>query len=329
MDWMQLLTEARPHGPTPAASNEYRSPFQKDFDRIVYSFAFRRMQDKTQVHSFPETDYVRKRLTHCMEVGCIGRSLGFGVGKKLIKLHPELMPTTEVASPSIPERVSQIVYAACVAHDIGNSPFGHTGDAAIAEWFQSNPKHPAFEELSPDQKKDFSEFDGNAQGFRILTQLEDRQDDGGLQLTGAVLGTYSKYPRGSFVDPTPGHSGHKKHGFLVDDRERFAKLAGVLGLQSLGPNKWARHPLAYLVVAADDIAYRIVDLEDALRLKIVSHDKYSKVLQEIVGEKIPSWLSEDDSVGWLRGQAIGCLINAVVDTFKAREVVHSQWRRDG
>lgn len=189
MDWVRLLSQTRYEAPA-KPDEEQRSVFQRDYDRIVFCAAFRRLQDKTQVHPFPSSDYVRRRLTHSLEVSSVGRSLGFWLGRRLSDHNPNLLS----GFPNLAHDVAQIVSNACLAHDIGNPPFGHAGEEAIGSWFKENSTLPLVQLLDDHERQDFESFEGNAQGFRLLTRLQNSVDSGGLKLTYATLGAFTKYP---------------------------------------------------------------------------------------------------------------------------------------
>ena len=255
--WEKLLSNER-LGAGRAPGSAERTAFQQDYDRIVFTSAFRRMKDKTQVFPLSKSDYVRTRLTHSLEASCVGRSLGAVVGREIIARHG----LKDVESGDF----GAIVAAACLAHDIGNPPFGHAGEDAIREWFRSSgilQRHG----FSAAQKADFERYEGNAQGFRIVSRLQSPANPGGLQLTSAVLAAFTKYPRPSQLDvELEGKSGNK-FGFFQQDADNFARVAAATGLVERIPGRaWRRHPLAFLVEVADDTCYLIVDLEDAARL---------------------------------------------------------------
>lgn len=225
MDWTKLLSSARFQAPT-RPDEAQRSVFQRDYDRIVFCAAFRRLQDKTQVHPFPTSDYVRRRLTHSLEVASVGRSLGFAVGVHIAEQSPELARRW----PYMAYDVGQIVSNACLAHDIGNPPFGHAGEQAIGSWFKQNRGSKILSDLEPSEIGDFEEFEGNAQGFRLITRLQNSRNAGGLRLTFATLGAFMKYPTGSLFVAQNGYIGAKKYGFFSEDYGTFAKVADELGL---------------------------------------------------------------------------------------------------
>ena len=266
MDWNRLLSRTRLGLARPHPDSEARTDFQRDFDRIVFSSAFRRLQDKTQVFPLSQSDYVRTRLTHSLEVSSVGRSLGTMVGDSVIKRHD--------LKGVYPQDFGAVVAAASLAHDIGNPPFGHAGEDAIRLWFTASATGRAvLAQLSESQQQDFLRFEGNAQGFRIITRLQSPDNRGGMQLTCATLGTFTKYPRAAWLstEPLPGIA-FKKFGFYRDDGDLFAEVAAQLGLEPVQPGAWSRHPLAYLVEAADDICYLIIDMEDAHKRGIITTD---------------------------------------------------------
>ena len=209
MDWHRLLSDRR-LGRGPEPDQDARTVFQRDYDRIVYSSAFRRLQDKTQVFPLAESDYVRTRLTHSIEVSCVGRSLGTLVGVRLEEL--------KIIESGVGRALGDVVAAACLAHDIGNPPFGHSGEDAIRTWFEKNASQ-VLADLTEEERKDFLNYEGNAQGFRVLTpDSRNRINEGGMQLTHAVLGAYSKYPC---------HSGVAGRSKNVGER-RLAASSGMM-----------------------------------------------------------------------------------------------------
>jgi len=322
MEWSKLLSSSRLCR-NDEQNKDVRSEFQRDYDRIVYSSAFRRLQDKTQVFPLAESDYVRTRLTHSIEVSCVGRSLGTLAGKLVIETEASFQ---EASLQDIqPSEFGNIVAAACLAHDIGNPPFGHSGEDAISSWFKGEGnKYLCC--LSEEEKADFLKFEGNAQGFRVLTRLQSAINRGGLQLTYAVLGAYCKYPRAAFIPDFDGSKkvSEKKFGFVQGDSELFKEVAENLGLKNKQDNAWSRHPLAFLMEAADDICYRIIDLEDGHRLGKVAFEETEKMLKEVASDKQGDTgnsyaLIDDDKKGkieYLRAKAINNLITEAVSSFK-------------
>lgn len=320
MEWCRLLSTRRLGHDEPEEMNPARSPFQKDFDRIVFSSAFRCLQDKTQVHSLPESDYVRTRLTHSMEVASVGRSLGTLVGAHVVRNH-------DVPDGIAPAEFGHIVAAACLAHDIGNPPFGHFGERSIRDWFcRSALGRSLLAPLRPAERADLEHFEGNAQGLRVLARLQNWRDHGGLQLTCATLGTYSKYPRVSHLDcaPVPGDSAARKFGVLQAEAALFEEIAATVGLlrRRDGQAYWCRHPLTYLVEAADDTCYQIVDLEDAFKLGRLSFAETEGLLRELAGDHLNRYASianEMQRIGYLRAKAVGRLVYLAAEAFVANE----------
>jgi dGTPase len=304
MDWDLLLSDARVHRNRPRA-DATRSPFQQDADLIVFSAAFRRLQDKTQVHPLSEEGRVRTRLTHSIEVASVGRSLGSAVAHALRArrgFDAERCHT-----------VASVVHAACLAHDIGNPPFGHGGEETIQAWFRSQPQ--LLRALSSAEAEDLRCFAGNAQGFRILTQLENYRFDGGLRLTHATLGAFMKYvvtagDRGEDSE----HVARRKPGFFESER---AYVAEIEARRRLPPG--TRHPLAYLTEAADDICYAIVDLEDGYDAGLVDHRDASDLLGAIAGVAADPALGRAEQLQKLRGIAIHRMVDAVAERFVAIE----------
>jgi dGTPase len=317
MDWQLLASTKRLGRESTPSPSDPRSEYLRDWDRIVYSSAFRRMQDKTQVFPLAESDYVRTRLTHSIEVSSVGRSLGTLCGEFILANVRELS--------MVAQDFGSIVAAACLAHDIGNPPFGHSGEDAIQSWFALHGQDYLVE-LSDSEKFDLLNFEGNAQGFRLITRLQSSINRGGFQLTYAVLATYSKYPRGSIISSsTAGYVSEKKFGYCSQDAENFKAIANGTGLISKSDGAYVRHPLAFLMEAADDICYGIVDLEDGHRLGRVTFTEAHDLLWPIAfphGQK-PSesytWIDDDaGKIEYLRARAIGNLIRATVEVFKEK-----------
>lgn len=316
MNWEQLLSGKRSgeHSSLPLA--ETRSRFEQDFDRIIFSHPFRKLQDKTQVFPMPEDDFVHTRLTHSLEVSSVGRSLGKEIGKYLLQ-EPGALSKTGLTYHDI----GAITAAASLAHDLGNPPFGHAGESGISSFFKSNPLGKSFEhKVSPGEWSDLTNFEGNAQGFRILNSPA----YGGLRLTYATLATFTKYPRSSNAPVTKGRKSQKKYGFTQHEQPVFKDIATETGLLSLAENSWSRHPLAFLVEAADDICYNIIDLEDGTRLGLVPYETTKSLLAEIIGdkfsdEKLNKLADINEKLGTLRAMAINQLIKECVVVFKVNE----------
>lgn len=323
MNWKKLLSkkllgdEKIPE----AASQDGRSQYQRDFDRIVFSSAFRRLQDKTQVFPLPESDFVHTRLTHSLEVSCVGRSLGNFAGKVVIERYPELK--NEFTSFNFGE----IVSAGCLAHDIGNPPFGHSGEDAISEFFRVG-KGKEFEEYFTQKKcwNDFAKFEGNAQGFRIITKLQNPNIKGGLKLTCAALAAFTKYPKDSVSydeEYKPANKKlYRKFGFFQAEKDLFNEVAKETGLIKRKENWWCRHPLTFLVEAADDICYRIMDLEDGFRLGLLTFEETEELLMPLCeGAKFTAYdeRNTNDKIGYLRAKSITTLIEELAEVFLDEE----------
>ena len=325
MEWEKLLTDSRLGEKIQPKQKlqDGRSEFQKDFDRIVFSPAFRRLQDKTQVFPLPESDFVHTRLTHSLEVSCVGRSLGNLVGETVIKRNPPLN------NQFTKFHFGEIVAAACLAHDIGNPPFGHSGEDAIAEYFRSG-NGQKFKLKIKDEKKwtDLVKYEGNAQGFRIITKLQNPKVKGGLNLTYSTLAAVTKYPRESYVSNQINllqNKVYRKYGFFQAEKEIFKEVASATGLDCIKNKKnywWCRHPLAFLVEAADDICYRVMDLEDGFRLGLISFKEAEDLLRPLVSKqslKNYSDKDEKDRIGYLRAVTINELVNELAKVFLDEE----------
>ena len=317
MNWKQLLNAHRLGDPKTTTQYGARNDYQRDFDRVVFSTPFRRMDGKTQVFPLPESDTTHNRLTHSLEVSCVGRSLGRIAGETL------------VAHGLLPEESSSIVAAASLAHDLGNPPFGHSGEAAIADFFErSKPSEPYLAGLTEDECADFTRFEGNALGFRILARTKPLQSDrtGGMQLTLATLGAFSKYPRPSLPMGKNDSASGKKFGYFQSEKETFELVANSLGLVVAPDCGWRRHPLAFLMEAADDICYRILDLEDGFRLKLVSFERTQELLQAVADltpspttRKLDRIWDRKEKISYLRAKAINNLVMQVAEVFVANE----------
>jgi dGTPase len=337
MNWNSLLNDNRLgiNKTSTKDSLDGRNQFQKDFDRIVFSPAFRRLQDKTQVFPLPESDFVHTRLTHSLEVSVVGRSLGNLVGETIIERNSKLKKQfTEF-------HFGDIIAAACLAHDIGNPPFGHSGEDAIAEYFRKgNGKN--FEDQIGDEKKwdDLINYEGNAQGFRIITTLQNPDIEGGLRLTYATLAAFTKYPKESFTSNKLKYltkkNAYKKYGFFQSEKEIFKEVAGKTELDFKISNNnywWCRHPLTFLVEAADDICYRIMDLEDGFRLGLISFiDTEALMIPFVNKNDLIGYRGRDEKekIGYLRAKAISNLVGDLADTFLDEEenILNSKMEED-
>ena len=313
MEWEKLFYPQRLGYDSLEVTENGRSPFHKDHDRVVFSEAFRRLERKTQVHPLVENDHVRTRLTHSLEVGCVGRSLGCRVGELLLSSMPDWIYPLDIGS---------IVQAACLAHDIGNPPFGHTGENAIRHWFLTAEDRGLLEGLSKAEKKDFQCFEGNAQGLRILTQMEKYKFEGGLRLTYPTLGAFLKYPwtveQSDYDAPDA-----IKYGCYQSELKLLEQIANKLGLISTGHNSWCRHPLVYLMEAADDICYGLIDLEDGVEMKIIHSEEIEALFLELLkGELSKDFFqsikhySEKRRLSMLRGKLMDLLVDGVAQGFQ-------------
>ncbi len=317
MKWIDLMQPVRQKSGA-SDHEDIRSAFERDYDRIIFSGAFRRLQDKTQVHPMPKYDFVHNRLTHSLEVSSVARSLGKKVGRTVIERAPDL---TEAGFTY--HDLGAVVAAAALAHDVGNPPFGHSGESGISDYFKSSAlRDKLLQHLSENEWADLTNFEGNAQGFRILTQI-----NGGLRLTYPVLAAFTKYPHGSLFDNADKtRKSHKKYGYFQSEATLFGEMAEQLQLLSYEGEKAVRmrHPLAFLVEAADDICYSIIDLEDGHQLGLVSYQQTEELLAAILKEgfqpeKLQKMNGDAERVGVLRALAINKLVDESADIFLAHE----------
>lgn len=318
MNWKQLLSAKR-FGMEEfhEERQENRSEFQRDYDRLIFSAPFRRLQNKTQVFPLPGSIFVHNRLTHSLEVSCVGRSLGNDVAKSILQRQPELQETF------LPE-IGSIVSAACLAHDMGNPPFGHFGERAISTFFSEGKGLRLKEMLSAQEWNDLTHFEGNANAFRLLTHQFEGRRKGGFVLTYSTLASIVKYPFSSNL------AGSKsKFGFFVSEEESFRKVADELGLIQLSesPLKYARHPLVYLVEAADDICYQMMDIEDAHKLKILTTEETQSLLMSYFDEGRQAHMRKtfeivsdtNEQIAYLRSCVIGRMIQECTRAFLEHE----------
>ncbi|MBT3046289.1 MAG: deoxyguanosinetriphosphate triphosphohydrolase [gamma proteobacterium symbiont of Ctena orbiculata] len=329
MNWSQLLSHKRLGSRESSTDSTTRTDFQRDLDRIVFSSAFRRMQDKTQIFPLSKIDYVRTRLTHSLESSSVGRSLGTLVGEQIIARHR--LERNEASD------FGDICAAACLAHDIGNPPFGHSGEDAIRHWAENGAYgKQRVAVLHGSQREDFLNFEGNSQGFRVLTRLQNRDNPGGLQLTCATLAAFAKYPRESFIGNGrfQGVSA-KKPGFTAEDQTLFTEVAETVGLLRRDPVLaiWHRHPLAFLVEAADDICYRVIDIEDGFRLGHLSFQEAMELFLAVLPDS-PSRLGrldgingEKEKIEFLRAKVISQAISEILSCFLDHEeaILHGRF----
>lgn len=318
MDWNTLISAKR-FGLEEfhRERHENRSEFQRDYDRLVFSAPFRRLQNKTQVFPLPGSIFVHNRLTHSLEVSCVGRSLGNDVSKAILARRPELQHTY------LPE-IGSIVSAACLAHDLGNPPFGHSGERAISTYFSEGKGMDLRAHLTSEQWEDLTHFEGNANAFRLLTHQFEGRRKGGFVLTYPTLASIVKYPFSSSL------AGKKpKFGFFTTEEEGFRRIAEELGMKKLSdaPLRYARHPLVYLVEAADDICYQMMDIEDAHKLKILTSQEAQELLlayftderKEHMLKTLEIVSDVNEQTAYLRSSVIGLLISECTEAFLNNE----------
>ena len=325
MVWEQLLSLKR-YGDAQIRlrkeQDESRLGFEVDYDRVIFSSAFRSLQDKTQVIPLSKTDFVHTRLTHSLEVSVVGRSLGRIAGNAIIQKHPYLFKDFGHQ----PNDFGAIVAAAALAHDIGNPPFGHSGEKAIGDFFQHGVGISYREHLSEAEYQDLISFEGNANGFRLLTASREGVS-GGLRLSYATLGAFMKYPKESIPVKPTSHIADKKYGFFQRDKQIFNEVAVELGLlENHHQNSLAfsRHPLTYLVEAADDICYTIIDFEDGINLGLIPEEYALEYLIKLVKERINTKKYNQlglmkDRLSYLRALAINTLIEDAARVFLDQE----------
>lgn len=322
MEWKQLISNKRfGQEHKHAERHDDRSEFKRDYDRLIFSSAFRRLQNKTQVFPLPGSIFVHNRLTHSLEVASVGMSIGNDISRRVIQKRPELKDT-------LVEEIGTIVSAACLAHDLGNPPFGHSGEKAIQTFFSEGPGQKIKSMVSSEFWDDITHFEGNTNAFRILTHRFKGRRQGGFVMTYSMLASIVKYP---FASSLAGN--HGKFGFFASEAESYRKIADELGIFCKSapgePLKYARHPLVYMVEAADDICYEIMDIEDSHKLKILSFaetehlllsffdgDIQQKIRQRIIDEEMTD---ENEKVVYMRASVIGKLENECVAAFLAHE----------
>lgn len=325
MNWEQLLSLKRfgdTHKRIRKEQDETRLGFEVDYDRVIFSTAFRSLQDKTQVIPLSKTDFVHTRLTHSLEVSVVGRSLGRIAGKKILEIHPYL---GEIHGYKFND-FGAIVAAAALAHDIGNPPFGHSGEKAIGEYFKTGKGQQFKDALSQKEYQDIIDFEGNANGYKLLTETR-KGVDGGLRLSYATLGAFMKYPKESLPKKPTKHIADKKFGFFQQDVVTFKEVAVELGLEPRGQGRdvgFCRHPLTFLVEAADDICYTIIDFEDGINLGLISEDYALEYLIKLVKDSINikkynDLIFMEDRLSYLRALAINTLISDAIAIFIENE----------
>lgn len=319
MNWKQLISAKRWGYESRANNDQFdaRSEFQRDYDRLIFSSPFRRLQNKTQVFPLPGAVFVHNRLTHSLEVASVGRSLG----RLFYNMLKQENPNIDEEAPFLQE-VGNIVSAACLSHDLGNPAFGHSGEAAISTFFTEGKGQKYKEMVSKEQWEDLIHFEGNANALRILTHAYNGKDPKGFALTYTSLASIVKYPCLAIDGHVKGSHHRKKYGFFDSEKASFEKIALELGLERdpSNPNGYLRHPLVYLVEAADDICYNIIDLEDAHHLRILSYKEVEELLLplcagEDLRERLDSLADTASRVSLLRAKAINTLIWACAKVF--------------
>ena len=319
MKWTKLLSTKRF-----GMENYYnqrkhdRTEYQRDYDRLIFSSPFRRLQNKTQVFPLPGSVFVHNRLTHSLEVASVGRSIGNYIGKTLRKKHPE--------SEAHFEEVGDIVAAACLAHDLGNPPFGHSGEKAIGTFFSEGKGQELKDKVEKDggRWRDFTHFEGNANAIRLLTHQFIGRRQGGFAMTYSTLAAIVKYPYSSELSDNK-----QKFGFFASEEKSYLKIAEDLGIRQINnkPLQFARYPLVYLVEAADDICYQIMDIEDAHKLNIQSTEKTIELLiQFFEGDRLESVKKNlgfvndtNEKIAYLRSSIIGQLVQECAEVFLKNE----------
>ncbi len=321
MEWQQLICDKRfgleqYHNP----SSGSRSDFQRDYDRLVFSSPFRRLQNKTQVFPLPGSIFVHNRLTHSLEVSCVGKSIAGEVSRELRRKY-----VGEPWADSL-DAMCEIVAAACLAHDLGNPPFGHSGEKAISTFFSEGEGAELKNQLTPIQWTDLTNFEGNANAFRLLTHQFKGRRPGGFAMTYSTLASIVKYPFESSLAVKS-----NKFGFFSSEKDTFVKVADELGMLSRtdddGSVCYARHPLVYIVEAADDICYEVMDIEDAHKLKILSTDcvidlflaYFDPHRQNHIKEIMSRLDDPNEKISYLRSSVIGILVNRCAKAFVDNE----------
>jgi dGTPase len=323
MEWKQLISNKRlGQEQRHTERHDDRSEFKRDYDRLIFSAPFRRLQNKTQVFPLPGSVFVHNRLTHSLEVASVGMSLGNDVAQRIISERRHELRGT------LFEEIGQIVSTACLAHDLGNPPFGHSGEKAIQTFFTEGPGRELRQQVSPAFWDDITHFEGNANAFRLLTHQFKGRRPGGFVMTYSTIASIVKYPYASSAASKKG-----KFGFFQSEQETYQRIADEMGLFCISkpgePLRYVRHPLVYLVEAADDICYEIMDLEDAHKLKIISFEQASRLMLDFFDEQTQQHILQrieseqltdrNEQIVYLRACVIGKLENECVNTFVEHE----------
>lgn len=317
MDWQTLISDKR------LGLEEYhdsrrhtRSDFRRDYDRLIFSSPFRRLQNKTQVFPLPGSVFVHNRLTHSLEVASVGQSMA----NEVLRISEDRYGSDITGSPLA--NIPDIVAAACLCHDIGNPPFGHSGEKTIGTFFSEGAGQVFRDLVTPRQWADLTNFEGNANSFRLLTHQFVGRRHGGFAMTYSTLASIVKYPHSSL------QSGKKKKfGFFESEEPIYRKVAAELGIPEIAPGRFARHPLVFIMEAADDVCYQIMDIEDAHRLKILSFDTVTELLlgffdeneQEHMHRSMTRFFDPNEKVAYMRSKVIGILVEACARTFVENE----------
>lgn len=337
MNWASLYTTRRTGDAEhkPANYDPVRSSFLRDYDRIIFSSAFRRLQNKTQVFPLPGAIFVHNRLTHSLEVASVGRSLGKAVGEELAKKYPN---EDQKFIEFYRHELASVIASACLAHDIGNPPFGHSGEDAIRAYFNTidgDMRKMIHDALSPNQLKDFELFEGNSNALRTLTNNFNEPEPGGYRLTYTTLASLVKYPCSSIegFNKDSGLIARKKSGFFDSEKDLYSKITSTLNIPKIAgyDNVYARHPFVYLTEAADDICYRVIDLEDAHRLHIISIGTFMNMFlpffdketgysaREYIQKKMDAIVDDNQKVQYIRARWIGLMVDKLSKIFMAHE----------
>ena len=317
MNWERLICDTRlglEHYKD--GKSGVRSDFERDYDRLIFSSPFRRLQNKTQVFPLPGSIFVHNRLTHSLEVSCVGRSLANEIAIRLHERHLDKPWRDKLWN------MGEIVAAACLAHDLGNPPFGHSGEKTIGEFFSSGNGKVFKDRLTPQQWADLTHFEGNANSFRTLVHQFKGRRPGGFAMTYSTLASIEKYPYSS------SHAGEKgKFGFFTTEKETFEKIADELGMIKLEEERYCRHPLVYMVEAADDICYQVMDIEDGHKLKLLSTEETIDLLTSLFDDERKEHMREvmenvadpNEKIVYLRSCVVGLLVQECAKTFVEHE----------
>lgn len=336
LDWNKLITTKRLGVANYNLQADARTEFERDYDRIIFSTPFRRLQDKTQVFPIPKNDFVHNRLTHSVEVASVGRSMGKLIGRIILEREGKIVDSNTGVLITADD-FGDIVAAACLCHDIGNPPFGHSGEDAFRSYYSKHLNNSAkniFPKLNKFKQQDFLNFEGNAEGFRILTNKHPSGVEGGLRLSLTTVAAFCKYTGESLIDSknelglqNSKRRSSKKVGFFQSEKEIFKKIAIELGLLALSDTEiyFTRHPLTFIVEAADNISYQIMDLEDAHKLDILTTEEVVKLLTPFINsidndpcdiENLLGIEDDNEKIGAFRAKAINCLIYQCVEVFE-------------